>query len=452
MTRTLARRFASSSPSVTPLVGLIGLVGLAACSKTTAPASWEASAEPAASTIATTTSGAAAAPSARATKARNVVLITIDSMRADMPWAGYTRPIAPRLTELSRRAVVYSRAYAASSFTSKSVPTMLSGRLPSELERTGKFFTRYLAKNDFMCESFAPGERSCVAGHAHNYLGPGESGLEQGFADWRLVPGITFDYQKDPWVTSHKLTPLAQEQLTKASASGRPFFAWFHYMDPHDDYFTHEDSPHFGKSARDRYDEEIFYTDKWVGALVDFIQGQPWGKETVLVFSADHGECFGEHGMFRHAHELWEELVHVPLFVVGDGFAPRTIDTPRSHIDLVPTFRELLGAAPDATLRGKSLASELAGAAAEPRDVVVDLPEDQYNERRRALVSGTTKLIAFGRDARFALFDLAADPKESKDLGKERPELLESMKARYRAASASLREVAVTGAIPGRKP
>jgi choline-sulfatase len=211
-------------------------------------------------------------------------------------------------------------------------------------------------------------------------------------------------------------------------------------MDPHDDYFTHEDSPHFGTSARDRYDEEIFYTDKWVGALVDFITAQPWGKDTVVFVSADHGECFGEHGMFRHAHELWEELVHVPLFVLASGLSPRTIDAPRSHVDLVPTFRELLGAAPDPTLRGKSLVAELEGAAAEARDVVVDLPEDQYNERRRALVSGTTKLIAFGRDARFSLFDLAADPKESKDLVKERPELFESMKARYRAASAALRE------------
>src|SRR5262245_27998079 len=70
----------------------------------------------------------------------NVVLITIDSLRADMPWAGYARPIAPQLTALEARAVSYTHAYALSSYTSMSLGGLLAGRLPGELSRSGYFF------------------------------------------------------------------------------------------------------------------------------------------------------------------------------------------------------------------------------------------------------------------------------------------------------------------------
>lgn len=380
----------------------------------------------------------------------NVVLVSVDSLRADMPWAGYPRPIAPRLSALEAKAVTFSRAYATSSFTSKSVGTFVSGRYPSELERTGKFFTKYLAKNRMLCEALDEAGVGCWAAHAHAYFGEGQSGFEQGFRSWKLVPNIPFDYQKDPYVTSHALTPLAIAQLEAASkASGeRPFFAWFHYMDPHDVYQGHAEAPHFGKRPRDLYDEEVFYTDLWIGKLVDWIEAQPFAARTVLVVTADHGEAFGEHGMNRHAHEIWEELVHVPLFFVVPGAPRRVVDVARGHVDLAPTFRGLLGVAPDPSLPGVSLVPELFGAPAAERDVIVDLPEDEYNERRRALVRGTRKLVAFGKDARFQLYDLAADPGERDDLAKKDPELLREMREAYRAASARVVDVAPTGGVP----
>ena len=276
-----------------------------------------------------------------------------------MPWAGYPRPIAPRLTALHERAVDYPHAYAISSFTSKSLGGLVSGRYPSELARTGVFFTQYLKSNAMVCESLAEAGVPCVAGMAHGYLAKGYAGFDQGFRDWRLVPGITFDYNTDPYVTSDKLVPMAISMLSDESLVGQkcagtdcsgaasppPFFAWFHFMDPHDKYQSHE-GPHWGSRARDLYDEEVLYTDRWVGALLDFVDSQPWSKKTVLIVSADHGEAFGEHHEFRHGHELYEELVHVLLFVVVPGRPARTIEATRSHIDLVPTIVELLGQTP----------------------------------------------------------------------------------------------------------
>ena len=379
----------------------------------------------------------------------NVLLITVDSLRADMPWAGYDRPIAPRLEALQAKSVYYPRAYSTSSFTSKSIPGLLTGRVPSELSRTGSFFTKYLEPKDFLCTSLAAQDIPCLGGHAHAYFGKGQSGFESGFRDWQLVKGIAFDYQTDPYITSDKLTALAESMLGAPDlGTAKPFFAWFHYMDPHDLYQPHADSPHFGKRPRDLYDEEVFWTDSWIGKLLDFVAEKPWSANTAIVVTADHGEMFGEHGMTRHAHEIWEELVRVPLFVHLPGTAPRTIETPRGAGDLVPTFADLLGATPPPNLRGTSLVPELRGASAPDRDIVVDLPEDEFNERRRALVHDHWKIISFGNDARFSLFDLKADPKESNDLAKRRPDAFEELRVRYKEMSARIVESAPKGGIP----
>ncbi len=379
----------------------------------------------------------------------NVLLLTIDSLRADMPWAGYPRPIAPRLQALYGRAVAYPHAYSVSSFTSKSLGGLVSGRYPSELARTGVFFTQYLKSNTMVCESLAEAGVPCVAGMAHGYLAKGYAGFDQGFRDWRLVPGITFDFNTDPYVTSDKLTPMAIEMLRDPSLTRAPFFAWFHFMDPHDKYQSHEGGPHWGKHPRDLYDEEVFFTDRAVGALVDFVEAQPWGARTVIVVSADHGEAFGEHHELRHGHELYEELVHVPLFFVVPGRGARTIDATRSHIDLVPTIVELLGQTPGPALRGESFAAEVLGGPAAPsRDIVCDLPRDDWNERRRSILHDGWKLIAFGDDARFELYDLGADPREQTNLFWKRRDMAVDMQRRYREASASIPEVAPAGGIP----
>ena len=434
------------------------LSGCDGCSKPERPSASSGSrAEPAVPTTLAADAGVVSAREGRAEDAGalaqgpfNVLLITVDSLRADMPWAGYERPIAPRLSALHAKSISYKNAYSTSSFTSKSVPGMLTGRYPSELARTGSFFTKYVSADQFVCKHLGAEGIPCVGGHAHMYFSPGHSGFETGFSSWKIVPGITFDYQTDPYVTSHKLTPLAIETLESVvgDAGARPFFAWFHYMDPHDEYKSHEESPKFGKRARDLYDEEVFYTDLWIGKLLDFVESQPWANKTVIAVTADHGEAFGEHGITRHAHEVWEELVHVPLFFYVPGLPPRVIEASRGHADLAPTFVELLGAKNVPPLPGTSLVKEFAGAEPEERDVIIDLPEDDYNERRRALIHGRKKIIAFGKDVRFALYDLESDPREAKDLIRSDPELAAEMRQRYREASKKIQDVPPRGGIP----
>jgi len=363
-----------------------------------------------------------------------VILLSVDSLRADMPWNGYPRPIAPRLTELEKKAVHYTQAYSISSYTSMSLGGLLGARLPSELRRSGYFFGTY--KGDL----FFPKVLQRAGVHtmgvmAHGYFR--SAGFEQGFDDWKIVPGIRFDPNTDREITSPKSEALAEELLGDPTNDSRRFFFWSHFLDPHDLYMRH-DGIDWGKSPRDRYDGEVTFTDRYLGKLLDFIATKPWAGRTVIIFTADHGEEFGEHGMTRHGFEVWQTLVHVPLFILAPGAPARRIDVPRSDIDLPRTILEFLGVPPDPAFEGKSLVSEIYGGPVEPRDVLVDLPATSDNGKRRALVSGSDKFLCFDENY-CKLYDVAKDPLERDPVSKG--ERFREMRDRYRAFVKTIKEV-----------
>jgi arylsulfatase A-like enzyme len=262
-------------------------------------------------------------------------------------------------------------------------------------------------------------------------------------------PGIRFDATTDKNVTSDKMTDEAMKLLADPKTTSKPFFAWLHYLDPHDEYIKHKESPDFGKDNRGRYDSEVFFTDLHVGRLLEFLKKQPYWSRTAIIVTADHGEAFGEHGLYKHAFWLWEVLTRVPLFVYAPGVAPKKIDERRSHIDLAPTIVELLGVkAKPETFAGKSLVPEIYGA--EPpgsrEPIVLDLPEDSHNPEVRAIVSGKFKLIVYGKN-RGELYDLESDPEEKKDLAKSNPEDLARMKAEFEKAWSAIPRVESYGGM-----
>ncbi len=363
----------------------------------------------------------------------NVVMLSIDSLRADMPWSGYPRPIAPRLTALEKLGVYFTRAYAVSSYTSMSLGGLLGGRLPSELNRSGYFFGTY--KGDVFFPKLLQKARVRTMGvMAHMYFK--SAGFDQGFDDWKLVPGLTFDPSTDRDITSPGSEELAERLLGAPENDARRFFFWAHFLDPHDIYMRHEGID-WGKSPRDRYDAEVTFTDRYIAKLLDFIATRPWAARTVIIVTSDHGEEFGEHGMTRHGFEIWETLVHVPLLIVAPGAPPHHIDAPRSDIDLAPTILDLFGIPADPSWEGKSLVGELYGGPAQVRDVVVDLPMTSDNGKRRAIVRGDKKLICFD-DQYCKLYDVARDPLEREALLKG--EEYREMKERYRAVTRTIKE------------
>lgn len=405
----------------------------------TQPASPAAAPTTTATTAPAAPASAAAAAAPAAPEALSILYVTIDSMRADMPWNGYGRDIAPRLTAFSKEAVTYTRHYSVSSYTAMTFTGLLSGKYPSEVPRSGYFFSNTPDEVTLFPELLQKAGVRTMSAHAHFYFEK-KAGFHQGFDSYEIVPGLSADNTTDRNVTSPKHLEIAMRQLgDKANTQGR-FFAWFHFLDPHDQYMKH-DGIDFGKKTRDLYDGEIKFTDEHVGKLLDFVASQEWGKRTVVVVSSDHGDAFGEHKMFRHGFEIWDVLTHVPLMIRGPGMAPRRVDVPRSSIDLPPTFFELLGVPAEPSFQGKSLVPELRGGTPEERDVIIDLPRTSDNDRRRALVRGTYKLYAYGDDDGYALYDLAKDPDEKDDVKRKVPEVFEDMKARYKAASAKIQDV-----------
>jgi arylsulfatase A-like enzyme len=368
----------------------------------------------------------------------DVILITIDCLRADMPWAGYERAIAPRLTDFAAKSVQYTHEYSLSSYTSMSLGGLLSGKLPGELTRDGYFFGTYGKDNLFFPEVLQSAGIHTVAGHAHGYFK--NANFNQGFDDWQLVPDLKWNNFTDENITSPQLEKIAEDELPKDDS--KRFFAWFHFLDPHDRYLPH-DGIFYGKGLRDKYDAEVTFTDQYLGKLFDFVAAQPWASHTAIIVTADHGEAFGEHHQFGHGFELWQNLIRVPLLIYVPGIAPKKIDAARSAIDVAPTIVDLFGVAIPSDFEGHSLVPEILGTAtAQDRDIVVDLPATSDNDKRRALIHGKYKLISSGSANPYRLvYDLDADPDEAKPIHDDNAS---DMLKRYKAMEAGVKDVPAT--------
>lgn len=371
-----------------------------------------------------------------------MILITIDCLRADMPWNGYPREIAPRLTALEKKSVDYTHAYSLSSYTSMSLGGLLGGKLPGELTRDGYFFGVYADKNLLFPELLHDAGIHTMAGHAHGYFK--DAGFKQGFDAYEVVPDLKWSNTTDDNITSPALEGIAEKLLGDPINDTSRFFAWFHFTDPHDGYKPHEGIS-YGPKARDYYDGEVTFTDDYIGKLLDFVAQKPWGKRTAIIVSADHGEAFGEHHQVVHGFELWENLVRVPLMFVVPGADHARIEHPVSAIDLAPTILDLFGLPPQPSFEGTSLVPELFGttdAKEEGRDVVIDLPQTSDNDKRRALVHGKWKVIAFGLTEYMQVFDLEADPDELKPITSG--EVYDDMVKRFRSFEKNVVDVPPT--------
>ena len=347
--------------------------------------------------------------------------------------------------------MVFERAYSLASYTGKSIGPMMIGKYPSETLRDGMHFNTYFASNVFLAERLKEQGYRTVGASSLWYFAPW-SGLSQGFDVWDLSAKPPGGGDKDNYVTSDKVTDAAIKVLTDEKNTGGPFFAWFHYFDPHAEYLPHAGAPNFRDGDRPqqleraKYDGEVWFTDREIGRLFDFVETQAWSKKTAIVVTSDHGEAFGDHGISWHGRELWESLIRVPLIISVPGVPPHRVPNKRSHIDLVPTLLELTKTSyAPADMSGQSLSQDILGTKdfAE-RDVYIDMPAGQYNSMRRALLTGPgagLKLLHFGGN-QYQLFDLAEDSDELKDLAKDTDKTTPVIEAMQRLRS-RLKEIDV---------
>jgi arylsulfatase A-like enzyme len=207
---------------------------------------------------------------------------------------------------------------------------------------------------------------------------------------------------------------------------------------------AHAPYPHGPRSARapERYLAGVAADDTQIGHVLRVLESNFAGR-WVLIVSADHGEAFGDHGTFQHSKTLYEELIHVPLLVMGSGISPRVVDQRVGLVDLGPTLLDLFGAPTPATFEGQSLIPLIEG-----REAALDRPLIAETRLRQSITTPEgLKVIEDLRRKTVEVYDLTSDPGEAHDLFDEGP-------ARAGAALATLRAffTAHTLRRPGYRP
>jgi arylsulfatase A-like enzyme len=335
----------------------------------------------------------------------NLLIITVDALRADQP-----------LPEVERRAhpgAHFRRVYAQAPHTAWSVTSLLTGAYPDHLTSTPRPITlaEHLRARHFYSDAFYPA----------GLFFDGRAPLEH-YAGRRFG----FEWTDTRTLDAHALTDavLARMALDRRLYADEPReLVWVHYFDPHEPYEAHPPTP-ADAPPRDRYASEVAYVDREVARLLDGLRGAP--RPTLVVLTADHGEELGEHGGAYHGTSVYEEQVRVPLYLFVVGGAPlpdRDVDGPVELVDVMPTVLDLLGE-PAPPVEGRSLAPLLF-------DDEARATRDAHAQvfTRRMLVRDQHKLIHDTRGDVIELYDLARDSAEQHNLADVEPQSAASLKA-----------------------
>lgn len=367
---------------------------------------------------------------------KNLLLVCVDTLRADQLGAyGQEPSFTPRLDALAAQSVVFERAHSAASWTLPSLGSTFTSQWSSTTD-LWTFESKLAESFTTLPELFAAHGFDTHGVASHVYF-DGQYGLQQGFASFD--DELCHRKGEDGWreITSPEVVTRAARWLAERSGDPDPFLLFVHLFDPHLPYLDHQagDPNDARRSEWERYRSEIAFTDGHVGALLDALAAGGHAEDTVVVFFSDHGESFLEHPpVNRHSYGLFEEELRVPLFVQVPGLAPRRVAGFVRSVDLFPTLVELFGLEDrERDLRvGQSLVGALRGENHVERP---NLAEIRLKEgfHANSLVAGREKLIEDVSNGRYRLYDLAADPRERRDLAPTNPERVEALSSALRS-------------------
>jgi arylsulfatase A-like enzyme len=349
-----------------------------------------------------------------------VVFVTVDALRADL----LTRdePEVARSTKnlraLARRGATFRDARSPASSTLPATAAMFTGRYYSSLFWSEKELDGKMKV--FLHEEPAPrfAELLRTAGVTTSMVVTTDGFLPE--------YGVTRGFEPRGRMTGAADRVVKSFIAWLGERGDEPAIIWAHLLDAHAPYRRGAK----GAPAFSRYLAEVAFVDQQIGKLAEAIAESPLEERIVLVVSADHGEAFGEHGTRYHASTIYEELVRVPLVVVGAGVRPRAIDEPVSLIDLGPTMLDLFGRPTPGAMMGQSLVPLLRGDDVElSRPIALDA-----GRRKQALIARDgIKAMRDVRKGTTEVYDLRADPGETVNLVDTRPELATERLATLRA-------------------
>jgi arylsulfatase A-like enzyme/Tfp pilus assembly protein PilF len=372
---------------------------------------WGLRARPRVAVLLLLTSGGCAAPApppAAPAEARHLVLVTIDTLRADRVGAyGYARARTPHIDGLAARGVRFDHAYATAPVTLPSHASLMTGLYPPghggrhngiRVDSSVQSIARTLSAAGFATGAFVtafPLDR--------------RFGLDAGFDTYsdRMPRGARG--RPDNERPGRVAVDEALAWLATNRAEARRLFLWVHLFEPHAPY----GQPGAGRPVANRYDDEIAESDVQVGRILEALG--PDAASTIVVVASDHGEAFGEHGEISHSLFVYDTTLRVPLVIAGPGVPARIVSSPVSLVDVVPTVLPLLKLAPFDS-DGIDLSRTFTGADIAPRELYAEsfAPLLDFGwSPLRSIRSGGFKYI---EAPRAELYDTTRDPEEAQDL------------------------------------
>ena len=350
-----------------------------------------------------------------AAKGPDIVLVTLDTVRADRTSAyGYAKDTTPTLAALARRGVLFARAYATGSDTQRALAPLVSGRRLSQTPHDHREWPTLSSEVDTLAERLKRAGYATAAVTSFTWLSA-ERGFAQGFDRFETAYAAA---HPERGVTGPAAVEMAGRALAELSAEDKPIFLWVHLFDAHELYLEHAGID-FGRGRGGAYDGEVAFVDRQLGAIVEAVARGLRATRTAWIVHGSNGEQLGERR--GHGRDLSEESIRVPLVIATPDAVPARYDGAAvSTLDIVLTVLAL-AAAPLDGVQGTSLLPAVGG----------DLswhhgPVFAWTRRRAAVLDGPLKLLVFERKRRgataYELFDVAADPSETNDLASDRPD------------------------------
>lgn len=325
-----------------------------------------------------------------------ILIVTLDTTRADAIGPEAKNVETPAFNALAARGLRFRQAYATAPETLPSHSSMMTGLYPGGHGVHEN--ARYLPDAHPVLAERLKQRGYRTAAFVSSFVLSRRFGIARGFDTYN-------DEQPDGQSerTSAATTDLAIAHLQTAS-SEQPLLMWVHYFDPHTPYAPAE--PFRTQYADAPYRGEIAAMDAQLGRLVEAFEQKAEGPAAIVIAS-DHGEGLGDHGELQHGNLVYQSTMHVPLVLVGPGIEAGVTDTPVSTRRIFHTVLDWAGLDDEGSLRAADAAPEVVlGEAMKPFL--------QYGWQPQTMgVEGSRKAIYAGR---LELYDLAADPGETKDL------------------------------------
>jgi len=369
----------------------------------------------------------------------NVVLVTIDTFRADRIGVGVARVI----DRLAVEGLRFTAARTAVPLTLPSHATIHTGLLPPQhgvrengagpLADSHRTIARLLKDAGYRTAAFVGA-----------FVLDRRFGLAHGFDVYDdhipRDPNATERLEAERPASAVIDAALAWLTASLQPPAASPFFLWIHMYDPHAPYTPPAE---FAARTKTPYDGEIAYADAQLGRLLDALRGRGDLDRTLVVVAGDHGEGLGDHGERTHGMLLYESTLRVPLVIVAPGTRAQTIDAPVSLTEIAPTILLAAGVTPPPEMRGRNLIAVNRRVRLQPDRRTGDL--DLYSETEyprvagwsplQALTDGRWKTIRAGSTSE--VYDLQQDPGEAHDLGATQGGVAAAMAARANAIHAA---------------